>query len=399
MTNNPICKAPFIAIQYSSDGRISPCCWTKNFGPIYNKFTTIEQYWDHYKVKEFRKKMLSNEFPSECKTCKFSKETLGVNRISFYDEIYNVAHNKKKFTEDQLFAPIQLDLNFSNICNLKCRHCSSNNSSSWLKDDKKLNELGFFRLTNNEVNNNNVDFIHDERLFQTIERIDFKGGEPMMQDEMFVLLKNLIKWNRAKDIKLSYVTNATKSLGKLKDYWPHFKEVKCNVSIEATGNLFSYIRGGDHYTFEDFHKNILEYASIESCHVHFANTVMIYNIFNLPYLINYMSDAFDMFNTVSSNTGGKPSFKHEYKFNNIVHSPEYLKIDIMPKRLKDKIINHYEKFNYNSLENIKQSLLVNEFDPNHTSLWNKFLKYTIMLDKIRNTSLVNAEPEFTEYFE
>ena len=40
-----------------------------------------------------------------------------------------------------------------------------------------------------------------------------------MQDEMYTLLKNLIKWNFAKDIELVYITNGTKDALHVKDLW------------------------------------------------------------------------------------------------------------------------------------------------------------------------------------
>ena len=87
-------------------------------------------------------------------------------------------------------------------------------------------------------------------MFSTLERIDITGGEPLMQDGMYEILQFLIDLDYAKNIIIGYSTNGTKTPESLKDLWPHFKRVVLNVSVEATGDLYGYIRGGKYKTFQ-----------------------------------------------------------------------------------------------------------------------------------------------------
>ena len=388
----PLCKAPFIAIRYSSYGTISPCCWMKDFNSIKSKDTKQEEYWNNSKVKNIRKQLLENKLPKECKICATSKDTIGTNRIRYFNKTFQDfnADAITEFSKDQPFAPLQMDINFSNVCNLKCRHCSSYNSSSWVKDDKVLNKVSKkLGRTMAPVNYNNTDLLIREEAFQSVRIIDFKGGEPMMQDEMYTLLQKLIDWDLAKKITLNYTTNGTKNCDSVKHLWSHFKKVICNFSIEATGNLFSYIRGGEHYTLKEFTDNYLSYSNLEICEVEFANTVMIYNLFNLPELVNYM-ERIQKYKKVNED------YKNTFTFRNMVLRPEYLNYRIMPKKLKEKLINYYDKFDYKCINDIKQGL-INNLDYYDETNWNLFLLYTKDLDKIRNTNLVDIVPEFEEF--
>ena len=385
--NQPLCKAPFMSIRYSSEGYVGPCCWMNDFNYIRSNNTTPEQYWNNDKLKEVRKTLLEGELPTYCINCEKANDIVGTNRIDFFNKIYNNLKNPiDSFEVDQPFAPIQMDLNFSNICNLKCRHCGTHNSSAWYKDDMALNKVNNLdRWTGAEsVNVNNIEFINRKEVFKNIRRLDFKGGEPLMQDEMYTLLKNLIKWNFAKDIELVYITNGTKDALHVKDLWSEFKKVSCFFSIEATGKLYEYIRGGNNFTFDNFNKNLIEYSKIESCTLGFLSSVMVYNMFNLPAILDYIKSVSNVVD-IDLNT--------IHSFKNIVYRSAYLNYLILPKTLKEKLIDLYDKHDYVSLEPFKDSLIKN-IDKQDPLNWSKFKKYTQELDKLRKTKLTDYVSEF-----
>lgn len=389
----PLCKAPFIALRYSANGTMNPCCWMSGFTHIESNQTTPEMYWKDDKLKKVREELLNHKLPKTCSACAKSKDTLNSSRINLYNKIYNevdAIDRVENFEINQPFKLFQMDINFSNVCNLKCRHCGTHNSSSWAKDDQDLQKIAPALRRQTEqlknVNFNNTDFIHKKHIFENVIRIDFKGGEPMMQDEMYILLKNLIKWGFAKNIFLSYVTNGTKNADKVKDLWPEFKRVKCNFSIEATGKLFQYIRGGKHFTIDDYYKNFIHYSEIESCTLNFATSIMVYNMFDLPNVLNFIKQLEHIVDI-------DPQI---HDFDNVVQKPEYLFYPILPKGLKEEIINHYEKTNYIALTPIKKFLIEN-IDYEDKPAWHNFKIYTKELDKLRNENFTSIVPQFQNY--
>ena len=65
-----------------------------------------------------------------------------------------------------------------------------------------------------------------------------------------------------------------------------FKLIRCNLSIEATGNLYNYIRGGEKHNMDnavDFMTKMVK--SLNNFRPGISVTVTMYNIFDLPNLL------------------------------------------------------------------------------------------------------------------
>ena len=84
MTNKPICKAPFIALRYSADGYMVPCCWMKTIPYLKKNSTSIESYWENKTIKKIRQQMLNGVLPDGCKRCTNVDDTINYSRIEFY---------------------------------------------------------------------------------------------------------------------------------------------------------------------------------------------------------------------------------------------------------------------------------------------------------------------------
>lgn len=392
MTNKPICKAPFIALRYSADGYMVPCCWMKTIPYLKKNSTTIESYWENKTIKKIRQQMLDGVLPDGCKRCTNVDDTINYSRIEFYDRILD--KDLDNYSVDQPLGLYQIDLNFSNKCNLKCRHCGPWNSTAWVKDYKQLQQLEpHFKNFNYKINTDSTDLIHQKKYFKNIKRLDFKGGEPMMQDEMYILLDNLIKWDYAKNIHLVYITNGTKPYDHLKDQWNKFKSIGIGLSFEATGDLFSYVRGGEGFTWKQFNENLKGYTKINNLqYLSLTHSIMNFTLFDLPQQVEFIIDTYHRYNLKPKAT------VHNHFFDNVVTNPAFLDPVILHKDIKLKLIKLYEKYNYKSIEPIKNRL-ISTLEDDHEKQWKLFKSYTKSLDKIRNTNLIDHVPEFEDYLE
>ena len=127
---------------------------------------------------------------------------------------------------------------------------------------------------------------------QTIQTIYFAGGEPLMLDEHYNLLSDLIKNDRT-DINLAY--NSNMSFLSLRDksiveLWKHFPSVALEASIDAVGELGALVRNG--FNWETFQQNIATVR--EECpHVSitFGVTVSVMTIAALPSLCDGLVSA------------------------------------------------------------------------------------------------------------
>jgi sulfatase maturation enzyme AslB (radical SAM superfamily) len=126
------------------------------------------------------------------------------------------------------------------------------------------------------------------------------------------------------NIELKYATNGTvtgiKGGRTIHDYWPKFKNVVVNVSIDGIHDVYDHIRGnGDFAQVEETVKIFKRFPNVK--YVVGACTVQAGNALQLPQIIDYFL-----------NTMGIVFYSHR------VNYPNVLSAQCLPKKYKDKII-------------------------------------------------------------
>ena len=130
-----------------------------------------------------------------------------------------------------------VDIRNTNFCNLKCRYCGPHFSSQWAE------ELGKFPLIQHQDITNYKDIL----ITDSLHWMYFTGGEPLINNEHWTLLEELIDSGQSSYISLMYNTNLTTIKYKDKniiDLWQQFKTVNIECSIDAVGEPLEYIRSG-----------------------------------------------------------------------------------------------------------------------------------------------------------
>ena len=173
------------------------------------------------------------------------------------------------------------------------------------------------------------------------------------------------------------------------------------ISVEATDELYSIIRGGPGYTWDQLNENIEKFYDIPNVEVVFAVTVMITNIFNLD-------KVYDWFTTHHAH-------RASISMSNVVVHPGYLNIGNMPEELKalayDKIkhvpnlelwpsksANSDEGEYQTGIESIRNGLMSSSDDVEECNKqWEWFLRYTADLDRLRKTDTLKYIPEIESY--
>jgi sulfatase maturation enzyme AslB (radical SAM superfamily) len=257
---------PFTGLATREDGAIKVCCRSHPVGFIQD--STLEEIWNNESMCRIRKQVLNDERPPECEPC-FNLEDQGVEslrqrhitgvipeaRITLYPN----AISKMSENYTMPFEIPTMELKLNNLCNLKCRMCNPTDSTSW-NDWKEVEE--FYIKENNYLVKNiqelkliespYLDKFTDnpawwsslEKLLPYFQRVEFAGGEPLTDPTHYRILEMLQPY--ASNIEVKYATNLT-SLGKgsrnVFDYWPAFKSVAVNVSIDGIGPSYEYVRG------------------------------------------------------------------------------------------------------------------------------------------------------------
>jgi MoaA/NifB/PqqE/SkfB family radical SAM enzyme len=384
----PLCEMPWLALTITGQGDIKPCCQYKgSLGSIYAG-TSIQEARNSPLALELKESLFNQELASPCNSCWQREKHIGESRRTWFKSKFSKYFPKEISPQGPSHSLVQMDLNLSNKCNLKCRMCGSWASHLWNKEDMALHQLDRkFKRENRpeklklfELDNSHIDEILPS--LQNLRRIDFKGGEPMLAKSHVYLLQKLIELNLHQQIQLRYTTNGTVFIPAIVDLLKQFKTVVIIISIEAVGPLYSYIRGG-RYSISDLLQNIKSYSELPNVTVSFNVAVQAYNAL-------YLKDLWSLLNGMNL---PKVSPKDAFKYT-VVNEPEYLSPWVLPRALKQLAIERIREIP--ELTEFRQRL---ENSADNPQLWDLFCRFTTSVDGFREERILNVIPEMTPYFE
>ena len=330
--NKSFCMLPWTHLHITPTGLTAPCCIaTTASNPeidnIRNK--SIQDAVNSDKMNNLRKKMLLGELSKECNTCHIheqknvhsTRQVLNKELVEFYDESVPYTNSDGSLND---FKMRYFDIRFSNICNFKCRTCGPEYSSQWgieINKNQNSNQPIIIHIDNGK----------GEVLGEVLEQVPniklayFAGGEPLITEEHYVILEEMVRTGAAKDIQLKYNTNASNLKYKDKDLlsiWKHFdKGVIVDASVDHYGARAEYIRHGTNWaTIEENIKLLqtLPYVTLR------LNTVL--SVFNLLTIGDFYEYLIKNNLYTNNNTG--------YLIYNMI-SPEYLACHILPPEYKN----------------------------------------------------------------
>lgn len=288
------CIAPWVHLHTTPSGICGPCCLSAilwdNIGLGDTKHHSILAVINSDKMKELRTDMLTDKQIPSCAACYRQEETGGRSfRQTMNDEYGKYLPDcLTSTTEDGSLTEFKMryfDIRFSNICNFKCRTCSSGYSSLWEQEDLK------HKVGAQIVAKNNRKELQQEVL-DHIEFMDaayFAGGEPLITTEHYIILEEMIRQKRT-DIKLTYNTNLSNIKFKdkdLLDLWSRFtNRVLVYASIDHYGRRAEYMRHGtDWGQVESNYRAIQQLSGVE---LSVNSVVSIFNCLTLNDFYSYM---------------------------------------------------------------------------------------------------------------
>lgn len=413
------CMHPFTGLATREDGAVKVCCRSHPIGFIQK--SSLEEIWNNDNMQRIRRQVLNNERPPECEPC-FSLEDQGVeslrqrhisgiipeSRITLYPDALDQLTDS--FTMPFEIPTMEIKLN--NLCNLKCRMCHPMDSTSWNDWDQVeefyVKENNFLVQKINDLNLKNKPFLDSfvdtdnwwdsfKKLLPYFRRVEFAGGEPLMDPTHYKILDMLAEYGS--QIEIKYATNLS-TLGISKgrtvyDYWPRFKSVSVNVSIDGIEDSYEYIRGNaDWKQLVDNIQHLKQISNINR--VVGAVAVQVSNIMVLDKMIECFLDELGI-----------------VFYTNMVKYPNVLSIQILPEPLKEIAYHRLESVkskisNYRmikqhpmllnitlgQIEGIQNFLRAN--DQSH--LWKDCIEFNHRLDQSRNQkSFCTVTPEFSNY--
>ena len=339
LTNSKVfCILPWIHLHAFPNGQAYPCCLSESDYPLGNLHNnTMREVWNSSEYKQMRVNMMNEVECKECKKC-YEREQHGFVSMR-NDSNKNFGHHINLVDEtapDGQFDNFKIryyDIRFTNLCNMSCRTCGSWFSSSWYQEENELfgkrNHPQFMYAGKDKDDMWNQMQEHIPYL----EQIYFAGGEPLIMEEHYWILKELSN-RKMFDVRLIYNTNFSRLNLKddnVLDYWRLFKNVSVGASLDAMGPRAEYIRKGTKW--DDIVRN--RESMIDRCpdvDFYVSSTVSIYNVMHI---MDFHRDWAE-----------RGLIKAQDWNINILQGPDRERIDVLPQVYKDqvreRILEHIE---------------------------------------------------------
>ena len=394
------CMLPWMHMHAFPDGRAYPCCLSDYWHPLGNlRKHTMEEVWNQKPYRKMRQNMLADKPCKECTKC-YEQEQHGAfsmrndSNRNYGHHIAEVDNTEKDGTHPD-FKIRYWDVRFSNLCNFRCRTCGPIFSSNWYDDHVKLYnrvpDVLKRDMARVEYTAGDEDAMLEqmEQHIPYLEQVYFAGGEPLIMKEHYYLLEKLIEHGKT-DVRIQYNTNFSEMRFKSKhvfDYWKHFTNVSVGASLDAMGPQAELIRKGADWeqTVKNRQRMLTEVPHVD---FYVSSTV---SAMNSLHVLDFHRTWTDL---------GLIQAK-DWNIN-ICQSPEWYRIDLLPKEFKNNVvIPAYEKHikwlepqdklqrattGYKSLIKLMQAN-----DASH--LLPRFNEEIAKLDRIRNENFYEVFPE------
>ncbi len=350
--NKSLCSYPWRGACIYPTGLVKPCCyWLSANGNINETNSNIKNDpRNSVEWNNIREDMLAGNPVKGCEKCQ-EMESVG-NHSGRLSSLHYLVPTENKI------APLEdLEVSFSNLCNLACVGCGDFNSTKWSTENIKAGRRGL-KLIDNKFDWSQWDLTN-------LKTLKILGGEPFMEPDRFCELLESVNLS---EIELVVNTNGTILPNqRLKALIEKCKRVKFLVSIDGIGLVNDWNRWPGKF------ENIVESMRVyETWWKYFNNitlkthsVVNIFNIFTMEDFINFMKKDF-------------PSWTVSFMW---VNNPGWQSVHSLPQEVKTKLINEFSGKDVGDLQTSREDffkLSIGYLKINSTVVW-KDVKHRVAL--------------------
>jgi len=216
-----------------------------------------------------------------------------------------------------------------------------------------------------------------------LRQIWITGGEPFIDDSVYIFFNKLARYTDLSNIAVTINTNASRlnvnELSKL----DHLLKLSINVSVDATGDYYNYMRGNN-LTFSELDKIMRQLTQFSRSQQNLLITVngafQLYNLTNIGEFFYWVRDVLDLIDA-------------RYIEHRVLTGPPQLRVRNAPETLKaesrsqvDKLLNEFPNQFY--LLDIRDEL----DKPSKKSHIQRFITWNQELDILRQQSIHDILP-------
>ena len=388
------CIRPFNSAWLNAKGDLNVCCI---IDPLQSDFpnkkqdsikqTDLHSWWKSDYLKYLRDSFMQNKRPSECSEC-WMKEDKG---ITSYRERSNIEHNaifKNKYErnlnllgKDDLDFPEDIQMNITNLCNLKCQMCSGENSSKLLVEN---NALGYENLNQKDYDLTDSNY---QKMLELVKHdlkiLKILGGEPFFNPRVIKLLEMLVQNGQAENIKLHVTTNGTMCDDKIISLLKEFKDLRLVFSVDGYGKCNEYMRFPS--SWDVVSKNIKRFKTLQNAYVYINCVVQNLNVLYVDQLLKFANQN-DIFIKLD-----------------LVLNPNWLHLSVLPKSILTMAhskLSSIKKEDLHHTDSVDQIVDMLETNINNYNLdtvkYNNFIDMVKKRDNYRKIDIKNYLPELAD---
>lgn len=273
-----LCLAPWTHTYLSPQTERRLCCASREPATSFEQYIdrgqgsgtytplTLEQHWNSERMRAVRLKMLNNQVPEECEVCDNKLLNTDVYR-SYFNQMFGHKWPEVAASTDATGAttmrPVSWDYRFSNLCNFKCRMCGDMLSSAWESEQRTHNMTDWANPKNgwmlpavreqiSQFQDSQIEAEFAQAVDEhRVEEVYWVGGEPLMYEQHWRYMKQIIDQGDGPNVYARYNTNLSRveyrGINLYSDILAHIRDWQICASLDGTGRTGEYIRTGLDY--------------------------------------------------------------------------------------------------------------------------------------------------------
>jgi len=273
-----LCMAPWTHTYLSPQTERRMCCASREPAQSFEQYidtssgtgkynpVTLDEHWNSEHMRSVRRRMMAGETLPECEVCNDKLLNTDVYR-SYFNRLFahKYEHAMANTTADgtTTVKPVSWDYRFSNLCNFKCRMCGDMLSSSWESEQRANNMINWSNSKNNwmiPVVREEISKFQDTQIEaefaqavaeHRVEEIYWVGGEPLMFEQHWRYMKQIVDQSDGRRVYARYNTNLSRvdyrGVNLYRDILVHLRDWQVCASLDGTGAVGEYIRTGLNY--------------------------------------------------------------------------------------------------------------------------------------------------------
>jgi molybdenum cofactor biosynthesis enzyme MoaA len=263
---NIFCSTPWYELHIYWDGGLGVCCqeahrlYSADQNSQYNiAHMTISEWIMSEPVQNMRREILGDKKLSACRRC-YVDEQFGPTSRRHKSNQKSVIFTKENFRESfeqspgwpkfsgaaPVDLPIDLHIDLGNYCNLACKMCTAEASSTIAVQEVRWGRTESQQYVGTDWTRDTAVWLrvlNEIASIPNLSNIHFMGGETLITPRFEQFVDAMIAAGRT-DVGISFVTNGTHFNSNLIQKLTQFKRVGIEVSIESTTEHNAYQRQG-----------------------------------------------------------------------------------------------------------------------------------------------------------